>query len=124
MRNGYQMNRLPSKQKGALTMFSAVLILILLTELIIYAVQVGVFEQRKSSNDMRQKQAFHLAESAIQFGKEFLLANSREAPSATWIASRWKRCDEAALSDPQGTHPCYAEPADNDSDFDDIEGLC
>ena len=33
---------LPGKQHGAMTMFSAVLILILLTELVLYATQVGV----------------------------------------------------------------------------------
>ena len=58
--------RLPRKQKGAYTMFSAVLILILLTEMIIYAVQTGVFEQRKSANEMRQKEAFHIADSEFQ----------------------------------------------------------
>ena len=109
--------RLPQKQKGALTMFSAVLILILLTELIIYAVQVGVFEQRKSSNEMRQKEAFHVAESAIQFSKEYLLANSQKVSSADWLANRWKKCSEANLEDVQGTHPCYAEPADNATNF-------
>ena len=57
-------------------MFSAVLILILLTEMIIYAVQVGVFEQRKSGNEMRQKIAFHTADSGLQQAKEFLRANS------------------------------------------------
>ena len=37
---------LKNAQKGAITMFSAILILILLTEMVIYALQVGVFEQR------------------------------------------------------------------------------
>jgi len=106
-----------SRQKGALTMISAVLILILLTELIIYAVQVGIFEQRKSSNEMRQKEAFHVAESAIQFSKEYLLANSTGIASAEWLAARWKPCSNADLSAPQGTHPCYGEPADNTTDF-------
>jgi Tfp pilus assembly protein PilX len=50
------------RQKGALTMFSAVLILILLTEMIFYAVQVGVFEQRKSSNEMNQNRGLRTTE--------------------------------------------------------------
>jgi len=112
------MGRLPHKQKGALTMFSAVLILILLTELIIYAVQIGVFEQRKSANEMRQKEAFHIAESAIQFSKEYLLANSRNLSGDTWLANRWKKCSDLNLPDDgTGTHPCYAEPADGGSGF-------
>ncbi len=122
--------RLPGKQKGAYTMFSAVLILILLTEMIIYAVQTGVFEQRKSANEMRQKEAFHIADSAVQAGKEFMLSNSIFVPSSVddllpngsdgWLSTtgqRWFRCDQAGLSAAQGDHPCYGEPADNTTDF-------
>lgn len=116
-------SRLPRTQRGAFTMFTAVLILILLTELIIYAVHVGVFEQRKSANEMRQKEAFFLADSAIQFGKEFMLANATSIPATAaggWLnagSQRWQQCSQAGLTDEQGTHPCYAEPADNDQDF-------
>ncbi len=78
----YRNPRHRSRQKGAITMFSAVLILILLTEMIIYAVQVGVFEQRKSSNEMKQKLAFHTADSAIQVAKQFMSANATLASSA------------------------------------------
>ena len=125
MRNGIHGNigRLPRKQRGAFTMFTAVLVLILLTEMIIYAVHVGVFEQRKSSNEMRQKEAFHLADSAIEFGKEFMLANAVAVPSVEaggWLSAgslRWLECGDAGLTDAQGTHPCYAEPADNATDF-------
>lgn len=112
-------------------MFTAVLILILLTELIIYAVQVGVFEQRKSANEMRQKEAFHIADSAIQLGKEFMLANSRLVATGQddvlgsgnhgWMPGssnpRWRPCADADLSAGRGQHPCFAEPADNDTDF-------
>jgi hypothetical protein len=125
MKHGFGKNfaRLPHRQRGAFTMFTAILVLILLTEMIIYAVHVGVFEQRKSSNEMRQKEAFHIADSAIQFGKEFMLANSGDIPYATaggWLnasSQRWLKCSEAGLAAAQGTHPCYAEPADNAVDF-------
>ncbi|NND56498.1 MAG: hypothetical protein HKN57_04535 [Xanthomonadales bacterium] len=109
--------QLPGNQKGALTIFSAVLILILLTEMIIYAVQVGVFEQRKSGNEMRQKEAFHVADASIEFGKEFMRSNIAAASSAGtggWLEAgtlRWQKCSEAGLTAAQGTHPCYAEPA-------------
>ena len=43
----------PRRQNGAVTMFSAVLILLLLTEMVIYAVSVGLFEQRKSGSHQR-----------------------------------------------------------------------
>ena len=87
-------------------MITAVLILILLTELIFYAVQVGVFEQRKSSNELDQKQAFHTADRAIQVAKQFFSANSTLAGSYIvdqradgtdgWLAQtaerRWQSC--------------------------------
>jgi hypothetical protein len=104
---------LPGKQRGAMTMFSAVLILILLTELVLYATQVGVFEQRKSANDMRQKQAFHAAEAGLQNAKEFFLANVQflSYPGDNgWLnedSLRWTACDADLAADPN--HPCSGE---------------
>jgi hypothetical protein len=101
----------PARQRGALTMFSAVLILILLTEVVIYATHVGIFEQRKSSNDMRQKQAFHAAEAGIQHAKEFFLANALTLSydaSGGWLepgAERWQLCPAS----PEPDHPCSGE---------------
>lgn len=110
-----------SRQRGALTMISAVLILILLTELIFYAVQVGVFEQRKSANELDQKQAFHTADAAIQVAKQFFAANStlvssnlvdqRADGTDGWLSAgdlRWQSC--AGITDE--THPCFGEPVD------------
>jgi hypothetical protein len=130
----YQTNRKSvsrKNQKGAVTMFSAILILILLTEMIIYAVQVGVFEQRKSGNELRQKIAFHTADSAIQHAKEFLLANSIFVASGEtelvpivdgkgdivgykpgWLSAgtdRWTLCAGAYETDTTHSHPCWAE---------------
>jgi len=111
----------PGHQKGAVTMFSAVLILILLTEMLIYAVQVGVFEQRKSGNEMRQKQAFHAAETGIQQAHAYLLSNVLDLTSSGtdgWLSDtfapsggsgRWVSCAGAYSSDDK-THPCYGEP--------------
>lgn len=110
------------RQEGAITMISAVLILILLTEMVIYAVQTGVFEQRKSSNEMRQKAAFHMADSGVQEAKQFMLLNSTLVSSSTadllpdgtdgWLADteerRWVPC--AGITDE--THPCFAESND------------
>ena len=119
------------KQKGAITMFSAILILILLTELVIYAVQVGVFEQRKSANELRQKIAFHTADSGIQHAKEFLRQQAILVASAEselvpivdgkgditgykpgWLAPGagiWTEC-AGNYSEDDKTHPCWAEP--------------
>jgi hypothetical protein len=107
--------KLPGKQRGAMTMFSAVLILILLTELVLYATQVGVFEQRKSANDLRQKQAFHAAESGLQNAREFFLANVNllSYPGENgWLdtsgtSQRWTACEEADFDN--ANHPCSGE---------------
>jgi len=114
---------LPGRQRGAITMFSAVLILILLTEMVIYATHVGLFEQRKSGNEMRQKQAFHAAELGVQHAQGFLLANvldlATNNPAFGWMSDthissggtgRWLPCAEADLSDP--SHPCNGENLD------------
>jgi len=117
----------PGYQKGAVTMFSAVLILILLTEMVIYAVQVGVFEQRKSGNELRNKQAFHAAESGVQHAQAYLLANVFDITSLGvdgWLSDtyvsdggtgRWVSCAAAGLTESTGPHPCYGEPLDSSS---------
>ena len=115
-------HRLPGRQRGALTMFSAVMILLLLSELIIYAVSGGVVEQYKSANDMRQKLALHAAESGLNHGREFIFANRPLVVSPVtdllpngadgWFstgAERWQRCSDEDLSAGYGSHPCFAE---------------
>ena len=112
-------------QSGMVTTFTGVLILILLTLMMFFAIRVGVFEQRVSANDMRQKLAFHAAESGLGHAKEFirnnsvLIASSIEdlLPDGTdgWLAEtaekRWQKCSEAGLDlvNGQGTHPCFGE---------------
>jgi len=112
-------------QRGIITTFTGVLILLLLTLMMFFALRVGVFDQRNSSNEMRQKLAFHAAESAIANAKEFLRANSLVAASlepsiqgtSGWLSSaagalRWQKCSEAGLNlaTGSGTHPCFGEP--------------
>ncbi len=63
-------------QRGGLTIFSAALILILMTLVLIYATRVSVYETRVSGNEVRQKEAFHVAEAAIEQVKMYLLANT------------------------------------------------
>lgn len=106
-------HKLPGAQRGAMTLFSAVLILILLTEVILYSTQVGIFEQRKSANDTRQKQAFHAAEAGLQHAREFFLANGTllANPETTgWLGAatpRWQLCGADDFTDPN--HPCSGE---------------
>lgn len=106
-------------------MFSGVLILLLLTLMMFFASRVGVFEQRVSADDMRQKLSFHAAESGIQHAKEYLLAhealiasmipNMLEDGRDGWLApglQRWQKCSEQGLDllNGKGAHPCFGEP--------------
>jgi len=122
----------PVRQRGMLTTFTGVMILVLLTLMMFFAIRVGVFEQRVSANDSRQKLAFHTAESGIAHGKEFFLANQILITSDKvdflgtsdgWIDTpekRWENCSAVPVADLQltegsdlvtgkGKHPCFGE---------------
>lgn len=119
-----------TRQAGMITTFTGVLILVLLTLMMFFAVRVGVFDQRVSSNDLRQKRAFHTAESGIQHAKEYLngnlvrVASSRPliAGSAGWLApgsERWQKCSDVNLDSlTDKSHPCFGEP--NEGRRDDL----
>jgi len=111
MSNEFQFRTpLPRYQAGVLTTFTGVLVLVMLTLMMFFAIRVGVFEQRVSSNEMRQKRAFHAAESGIQHAKEFFRANAvfvaSDIPDMLadgtdgWLAAgaeRWQPCSGAGL---------------------------
>ena len=115
----------PARQRGVITTFTGVLILLLLGLMMFFAMRVGVFEQRVSANDARQKLAFHTAESGIQHAKEFFLANVALIASGTpdflpdgrdgWLAEtiekRWLKCSETGLdlTNGHGSHPCFGD---------------
>ena len=121
------MIKTPVRQQGMVTTFTGVLILVLMTLMMFFAIRVGVFEQRVSANESRQKLAFHTAESGIQHAKEFLRANSPLIASDKedllsdgsdgWLSAvggRWEPCPAQTANPPTVTddaeHPCYAEP--------------
>lgn len=112
----------PRLQRGMLTIFTGVLILVMLTLMMIYGVRTGVAEQRVSADDVRQKLALHAAEAGIQQGKEYFIANSvliasdriDKLPDGSdgWLAvgaERWLPCSSVDLQAGRGSHPCYAE---------------
>jgi hypothetical protein len=83
---------------------------------------VGVFEQRVSANDSRQKLAFHTAESGIAYAKEFFLANSvlitkneesflADGSDGWFFSGRWTLCP--AGIDADESHPCNARSVIN-----------
>ena len=106
-------------QTGGMTIFTAILVLIVLTLMIFYAARVGRMEQNVSANDVRQKLAFHAAEEAVDQGVEYLKANSRlilsnaidgfaDGSGGTtrdgWMVGKWKVCTAGNIADL--THPC------------------
>ena len=115
---------LPGRQKGGLTIFSAVILLSLLTLMLIYSSQVQKAEQKVSANEYRQKLAFHAAESAADQVMEYMLANNFRILSAEsdavsdgvggfrsgWFDDTtgvWATCPGDATAD----HPCGGEIA-------------
>ena len=116
-------------QSGVVTTFTGVMILVLLTLMMFFAIRVGIFEQRVSANEMRQKEAFHAAEAGINYAKEFIRANGKYVASSVldlganledgWLAGtsdqRWQRCSEWAAANSKnlltdkGSHPCFGE---------------
>jgi hypothetical protein len=116
-----------NRQRGALTIFTGVFVLILMTLMLMYATRVGVFEQRVSSNEMRQKQAFHAAEAALQQAIEYLQANQALVDSSDeeagpdgeggfdpgWFfddadptTPRWQKCSDVTQEILEAGHPC------------------
>jgi len=116
----------PAKQRGIITTLTGVLVLVLLGLMMFFAIRVGVFDQRVSANDARQKLAFHTAESGIHHAKEFFLVNQvvlvsdqedvLSDGSDGWFTTvsdkRWLKCSEAGLDllNGHGDHPCFGEP--------------
>ena len=124
------------QQKGGMTIFSAIILLSLLTLMLIYSSRVQQSEQRISANEYRQKLAFHAAESAADQVAEYMLANNSRLLSADaeaipdgaggtrpgWFnatSGSWTICP----GDAGANHPCGGEiPAGNVSSsyfFDD-----
>lgn len=116
------------RQEGAITLFTAALILLLMTLMLFYATRTGIFEQRVSANDMNQKMAFHAAEAGVNHAIEYFFSNSALISSAAediysdgtdgWMAAggRWRKCSEYT-GDFDGAgdelaHPCRGESQD------------
>lgn len=110
-----------SGERGSLTIFVAVMILILMTLMVVYTSQVSVLETRDSGNEVSQKVAFQVAEAALDQGVMYLLANNAKIlssrvdvfPDGTeftgdgWLASgalRWGTCTDTEVA--LANHPC------------------
>lgn len=81
------------RQRGALTVFSAILILILMTVALLYSTRNALFDQRVSSNEQRSRIAFNMAEAAVGATVEALTQLSVDATSGSGLfAGKWTAC--------------------------------
>ena len=103
------------RQRGAATLFVAMVLLAILTAITIFAANVGFFEQKSSANEYRQKLVFQAADAGLNQGIEYLKVNSSKLVSTAsggWLfpgASRWVSCN-TALATGMAYDPCLAEP--------------
>ena len=95
--------RFHSRLQGGSTLLVAVVILLLASLMALMAMNVGVFEQRSSGNDLRAKVVHQAAEAGLTQGFETLMRGN-----PAWL-------DDVSLWDPcpanDETFPCGAVPA-------------
>ena len=56
-----------NRNRGMVTLLSAIVILVLISIMVIFAAKVGVFDQRMAANEARYKEAFATAEAGLDF---------------------------------------------------------
>jgi len=99
----------PSSRRAASgTVLIIALVLLLLAGLLtLFALKVGMFEQRSTGNDMRAKVVNEVAEAGLAQGFEYLI---RQHPEMFQNAALWQSCGN------ETTFPCGAV---SDATFDD-----
>ena len=105
----------PIRQGGA-ALLVGLMLLVIMTVMTVFAVNIGVFEQRASSNELRAGESFRAAESGIAAVLEFFKANQAdmvdEENATGWFAAgnvRWTAC----TANPAASDPCneqYIDP--------------
>lgn len=112
------------RQHGAATLTIAIILLVILSLMAVFATNVGFFEQRTTTNENRARLAQSAAEYALNLAGEYLKANRDNIISDTtgsgWLATtgssrRWAKCADvgsaagAPDSDFTAGHPCLSE---------------
>jgi hypothetical protein len=112
--------RLPtgsSRQRGVATLFVALMILVVLTVIVMLSTNVGLFEQKMTTNENRARLVEQAAEYALNLGGEFLKAKRNVIIANTsggWLSTdgstgrRWSPCSLIDVS-ANPTHVCAAE---------------
>ncbi len=93
---------LPRSRQSGTVLLIALVLLLLAGLLTLFALRVGVFEQRSTGNDVRSKVAGEVAEAGLAQGFEYLI---RQHPEMLTNANLWELCPED-----DATFPCSAVP--------------
>src|SRR3990167_1772565 len=96
-------SRATSRLQQGSTLLVAVVILLLASLMALMAMNVGVFEQRSSGNDLRAKVVHQVAEAGLAQGFEYLF---RANPALLDNAGSWELCGASDT-----TFPCGAVDA-------------
>lgn len=112
--------RLP---RGVITIYTCVMVLILMATILTYSTYTGMAEQKESANELRQKQAFHAAQAGIELASEWFRAHSLlinvdvenilgDLDGFLYPgAERWTQCASVNYSNNK-SHPCWGDPND------------
>ncbi len=80
-------------RQGGTTLILALVLVLLATLMALFAMNVGIFEQRAATNDVRSRLVQQTAEAAIAQGIEYINLNSPAAIDTT-DATKWEICPD------------------------------
>lgn len=101
-----------TRQRGA-TLLVAMVLLLLAGIMVLFALNVGVFETRSTANDLRAKLVNEVAETGLAQGFEYLMRQHDEMLAVSGKAN-WEKCTAADTKFPCGA--VSAELVDGDGD--------
>ncbi|MDQ3205835.1 MAG: hypothetical protein M3Q40_04895, partial [Pseudomonadota bacterium] len=83
------------------TLFIVIVLLLLASMMSLFAMNVGVFEQRASGSDLRAKLVNEVAEAGLAQGMEYLRQNSAQLKNAS--GGSWEKCTATDTTFPCGS---------------------
>lgn len=104
------MNTQKNDQRGN-ALLVAVVLLLLASVITLLTLNVGIFEQRTSGNDLRAKLISEVAEAGIAQGAEYFRLKPKDLLAAS---GKWVKCDGADTTFPCGSIPDEDVDADGD----------
>ncbi|MDQ3288025.1 MAG: hypothetical protein M3Q42_07145 [Pseudomonadota bacterium] len=90
-----------TRRNAGNTLFIVIVLLLLASMMSLFAMNVGVFEQRASGSDLRAKLVNEVAEAGLAQGMEYLRQNSTELKNTS--GGKWVKCTAADTSFPCGS---------------------